>query len=273
MMRKLLLPTLLVLGLFLSAHTAHAFGIHLDVLNTQVQASRSGAGYIKNNWYSHIGAASAFTGNNLRISDAGSSFRIELITRFGPGDPHTHHTQLGDLFFIRGNSIFAFDLTGWSTSNPTATTNLFGNVTPRNSTAVYGAALSSRGLNLNNFVYGINYRIAAGSPGHTGQPFSSHGAIVAINHNSPGLSLINTATITRPNNNSPYTYLIRGEFNLINALGLSMHDTFDIVWAPTCGNSVLIARAAVIPEPSTLLLLGIGLAGLIWGRRYFFTTS
>jgi len=52
--------------------------------------------------------------------------------------------------------------------------------------------------------------------------------------------------------------------DISTTLGLEVGDDIDLIWGgATCSNDLLLGNAAVIPEPTTLVLTGFGLIGLV----------
>ena len=268
-MRAKLVVMLMALGLFLATATAHASLIDLTVFTTEVQANKTaqgtdGVSYVQGSYYPTIGSYAVFGANDLDMTVTADNFTLNLHTNYDPDHQDAHGSEVGDLFFIVDDSYYAFDLSNWDDQ----TAGFYAGIDTKTSSEVFRDGANS------GYIFGFDYRITG-----TDDPFGQ--AIVRRDGGTYGYA----ANVVRSGDGTGiqpyYTYTISGSFNLFEALGLTYYgQTFDVIWAPTCGNSVLWARGTlngdppggnVIPEPGTIALLGLGLVGLFWGRKRFFS--
>jgi hypothetical protein len=91
-------------------------------------------------------------------------------------------------------------------------------------------------------------------------------------------NILASATLSRvpttggtANGGNLYTYVLTGDFDLMDAMKLNWGDSFEVLFATaTCANSGMYAQVATqTPEPGTIALLGLGLIGLFFGRKRF----
>lgn len=255
MRRTTLTLPFLLLALFLFTPNGHALGIDLTVHDTEVQASRNGSGYTQGQWYETIGDADLFGGNNIEFTVANNgAFTIDLFTYFNPSHGEAHDAEIGDLFLIVENNYFAFDLSNWESGS----TSFHSGTGSQSSSTVY------RNGNNGGYVFGVDYRIAGQSPFGTGPIVRRDGGTqvftASVSRTSSGSQPLYTYTI-----NSGPSFTFR---DLLQEMDLQENDTVDFVWAHTCGNAVMLAQGTIVtPEPGTIMLLGLGLAGLIWFRK------
>jgi len=90
-----------------------------------------------------------------------------------------------------------------------------------------------------------------------------NGQEVAVDTDSSTVSaLLNSGTWTIDDTNGVITFLID-----IDGTGLLQGSEIAFHWGMMCGNDV-IEGSAPVPEPATMLLLGVGLCGLAFvGRK------
>lgn len=254
------------LGFFLMATTVHASLVTLELFtDAKVQATlvETGSfdGYSEGSWHTTIGPFNTFGFITpfMEMNIQTNSFDIKITTNFAEGDPNTYQTELGDMFFVTESGVFAIAMNSDG--------GFYSNVNPRHSTDVFPAQATA--ANISSYAYGKLFGYGNLGSGETMAPY------VRIDEDA---DLMNTTNFTMASP-KPYTYTISGDFDLLAALGMtSINQTFDVVLAPTCANSVLWARASltsdppgggVVPEPGTIALLGLGLIGLFFGRKRF----